>query len=114
MAMFNLFKSRAHAEVSPSELQALLQSGKAVLVDVREPDEFAAGHIDGALSMPLSGFQPSRLPQPAGKVVILTCAAGRRSAMALDKAAAARPDVTTHLAGGMSAWRSAGLPMVQG
>lgn len=112
--MFSLFKKASHAEVTPSELNDLLRSGRAVLVDVREADEFAAGHIDGALSMPLSGFQPSRLPQPADKIVILTCAAGRRSAMALDKAAGARPDVSTHLGGGMSAWRSAGLPMVQG
>ena len=112
--MFKLFKKPVHAEVSPSELHALLGAGKAVLVDVREADEFAAGHVDGALSMPLSGFQATRLPQPPGKIVILTCAAGRRSAMALDRAAAARPDVSTHLAGGMGAWRSAGLPMVQG
>lgn len=111
--MFSLFNKPSHAEVTPSELNDLLRSGKAVLVDVREADEFAAGHVDGALSMPLSGFQPSRLPQLADKMVILTCAAGRRSAMALDKAAAARPDVATHLGGGMGAWRSAGLPMVQ-
>lgn len=112
--MFSLFKKRSHTEVSPSELNELLGSGKAVLVDVREVDEFARGHIDGALSMPLSTFQATNLPDPADKVVVLTCAAGRRSAMALDKAAAARPDVSTHLAGGVGAWQSAGLPMVRG
>ena len=112
--MFNPFKKPSHAEVTPSELNALLRAGRVVLVDVREADEFAAGHIDGALSMPLSGFQATRLPNFAGKMVVLTCAAGRRSAMALDKAVAARPDVSTHLAGGMGAWRSAGLPIVRG
>ena len=112
--MFNLFRKSSHAEVGPGELNALLQAGKAVLVDVREADEFAAGHIAGAVSMPLSTFQPTHLPRPAGKMVILTCAAGRRSAMALDKAVHARPDVSTHLAGGMGAWCSAGLPIVRG
>lgn len=112
--MFSLFKKRSHTEVTPGELNALLRDGKAVLVDVREADEFARGHIDGALSMPLSSFQVTRLPDPADKMVVLACAAGRRSAMALDKAAAARPDVSTHLAGGMGAWHSAGLPMVRG
>ena len=50
--MFSLFKKRSHTEVTPGELNALLRDGKAVLVDVREADEFARGHIDGALSMP--------------------------------------------------------------
>ena len=61
--------------------------------------------------MPLSRFQPSRLPAD-GRQVILACAAGRRSMMALEKAAAARDDIDTHLAGGMAAWRAAGLPVV--
>lgn len=112
--MFKLFGGRAHQEVDPTGLAAMLADGSALVVDVREPDEFASGHIAGALSMPLSSFQASKLPTASGKTIVLTCAAGRRSAMALDKAGAARPDVATHLAGGMGAWRMAGLPVVRG
>lgn len=111
--MLSLFRRPAHKEVTPRALAAMLAAGEAILVDVREADEFASGHVAGALSMPLSRFQASALPA-GGKPVILTCAAGRRSAMALDKAAAGRPDIDTHLAGGMGAWRAAGLPVVTG
>ena len=112
--MFNPFRKSRHTELSASALSAMLAEGSALVVDVREADEFAAGHIPGALSMPLSAFQPSRLPAAAGKTIVLNCAAGRRSAMALDKCAAARPDIDTHLAGGVGAWRAAGLPLAQG
>ncbi|OJW24974.1 MAG: sulfurtransferase, partial [Sphingopyxis sp. 65-8] len=81
--MLSLFRRPAHKEVTPHALAAMLAAGEAILVDVREADEFASGHVAGALSMPLSRFQASALPA-GGKPVILTCAAGRRSAMALD------------------------------
>lgn len=113
--MLSLFRRSRYKEIPARELAGLLDQKRAVLVDVREADEFASGHIAGAISMPLSRFQPSRLPSrlPAdGRQVILACAAGRRSMMALEKAAAARDDIDTHLAGGMTAWRAAGLPVV--
>lgn len=108
MSFFGFGKS-AHREVTPAELDAMLRDGSAVVVDVREVDEFAAGHIPGAINMPLSGFQASQLPDPQGKTLVLNCAAGRRSAMALEKCATAQAAVDTHLAGGFGAWRAAGL-----
>ena len=59
-----------------------LREGAFVLVDVREPHEFAAGHIPGAVSHPLSSFDPSVLPE--GKRIVFSCAAGVRSARALE------------------------------
>ena len=109
--MLSLFRRSRYKEIPARELAGLLDQKRAVLVDVREADEFASGHIAGAISMPLSRFQPSLLPAD-GRQVILACAAGRRSMMALEKAAAARDDIDTHLAGGMTAWRAAGLPVV--
>ena len=100
-----------HPEVTAQELEAMLRSGDAVVVDVREVDEFAAGHIPGAVNMPLSTFQPSRLPDTAGKRLILTCLGGKRSAMALDKCGVAETEVDTHLAGGFGAWQAARLPI---
>jgi len=104
-------KQIRHREVTVSELAALLRTGDALVVDVREPEEFSGGHIPGAINMPLSQFRPSQLPDPGEKLQVLNCAAGRRSAMALDKCAAVRAEIDTHLAGGFGAWRSAHLPV---
>ena len=111
--MFGLFGKSKHQEVSAPELNAMLADGKALVVDVREVDEFAAGHIPGAINMPLSTFQASKLPDSGGKTIILSCAAGGRSAQALNKCAQAQAAVDTHLAGGFGAWRAAGLPIAR-
>ncbi|WP_374409715.1 rhodanese-like domain-containing protein [Novosphingobium colocasiae] len=108
--MFGFGKAK-HKEISAHELADLLSAGKAVVVDVREANEFADGHIPGAVNMPLSSFQPSRLPSPEGKVVVLNCLGGKRSGMALDKCSVAQDVVDTHLAGGFGAWSAAGLPV---
>lgn len=105
------FGKAKHPEVSAQELEAMLAKDAAVVVDVREVDEFAAGHIPGAINMPLSAFQPSKLPDTAGKKLVLTCLGGKRSGMALDKCGVAQAAVDTHLAGGFGAWESAGLPV---
>ncbi|MBN8500584.1 MAG: rhodanese-like domain-containing protein [Sphingomonadales bacterium] len=107
------FGRKAHREVSAQELAALLETGKAVVVDVREVDEFASGHIPGAVNIPLSVFQPSRLPAAEGKLLVLSCLGGKRSAMALDKCANAERVVDTHLAGGFGAWQAARLPVAR-
>ncbi len=109
--MFGFGKRSAHREVTAQELAAMVQDGAALVVDVREVDEFASGHSPGAINMPLSTFQASRLPDPGDKVLVLNCLGGKRSAMALDKCAMAQASVDTHLAGGFGAWASAGLPV---
>lgn len=105
------FGKSAHREISAQELDAMLRAGQALVVDVREVDEFASGHIPGAINMPLSTFQPSRLPAADDKTVVLSCLGGKRSAMALAKCANARSAVDTHLAGGFGAWQAARLPI---
>jgi rhodanese-related sulfurtransferase len=105
------FGRKQHRELTPRQLDSLIQQGRALVVDVREMDEFSAGHIPGAINMPLSAFRASQLPDPGEKLLVLNCAAGRRSAMALDKCATARAEIDTHLAGGFGAWRAAGLPV---
>ncbi|WP_447932488.1 rhodanese-like domain-containing protein [Sphingopyxis fribergensis] len=112
--MLSLFRRPRYKEIPAQELADLLARKGAILVDVREADEFAAGHVAGAHSMPLSRFRARALPTDGDKQLILMCAAGRRSAMALEKAAAVRSDIDTHLAGGLAAWRAAGLPVVAG
>ncbi|MCK9544018.1 MAG: rhodanese-like domain-containing protein [Novosphingobium sp.] len=100
-----------HNEITPLELDGLIRAGEALVVDVREPDEYARGHIPGAVNVPLSAFQPSLLPQANGKRLVLNCLGGKRSGMALDKCTAAQQAVDTHLAGGFEAWRTARLPV---
>ena len=105
------FGKAKHREVTAGELEAMLRDGQAMVVDAREPDEFVAGHIPGAVNMPLSSFQPSRLPHPGDKQLVLNCLGGKRSGMALDKCGVAQAAVDTHLAGGFGAWQAAGLPV---
>jgi rhodanese-related sulfurtransferase len=112
--MFGFGKSAKHREIGPAELKALLDQGQALVIDVREPEEFAAEHIAGAVNLPLSSFDPARLPAADGKTVILQCAGGKRSGMALDRCAEAQAAIDTHLAGGLGAWKSAGLPVERG
>lgn len=112
--VFGFGKSRPqHREIAASELAAMVEANQALVIDVREVDEFAAGHIPGAVNMPLSTFQPSRLPDAGGKTMVLNCLGGKRSGMALDKCQAAQASVEAHLAGGFNAWQAAGLPVVR-
>lgn len=112
--MFRFWKGSAHREIGPHELDAMLRQGEALVVDVREPGEFRSGHIAGAINLPLSRFSADALPDSKGRQVVLQCAAGRRSGMALNRCAKAQVAVDTHLRGGLGAWQAAGLPLVRG
>jgi rhodanese-related sulfurtransferase len=93
-------------DIGHDELQRALDKGSAVVVDVREPYEFAAGHIAGALNLPMSSFRPGDLPQ--GKPVALICQSGGRSAAALRASIGAGRADARHYPGGMSGWRALG------
>ncbi|MXQ10037.1 rhodanese-like domain-containing protein [Microvirga makkahensis] len=86
-----------------------LQDGSILLVDVRELHEYAAGHIPGSISHPLSSFDPASLPN--GKRIVFSCAAGVRSVRALEFAQAAGLDIHEHYRGGFKDWVSAGEPV---
>ncbi len=112
--MFGFGKAANINEIGATQLQALLATDSAVVIDVREPDEFAAEHISGATNLPLSRFAPALLPDPGARTIVLQCAGGKRSAMALGRCKDARAAIDTHLAGGLAAWKAAGLPTVRG
>lgn len=112
--MFGFGKTKAHREVDAQTLKEMLADGSALLVDVREPDEFAVEHIKGAVNAPLSSFAPRDVPKAAGKTIVLQCAGGKRSGLALDRCASAQSNIDTHLAGGIGAWKAAGLPVERG
>jgi rhodanese-related sulfurtransferase len=94
--------------ISPQEAAARLESG-AVLIDVREADEFQNIHAVGATLIPLSEFTDRYSEMPQDKEIILICAGGVRSAQAAQYAAE-RGYKTTNLEGGTNAWVAAGLP----
>jgi rhodanese-related sulfurtransferase len=99
--------------VTLSELKQGLSDGSIVLVDVREPHEFAAGHIPGSTLNALQSFDPRALPSPVpGKRIVLSCRSGNRSVTALRLVQeAGRDDIRAHFGGGMLAWERAGEPV---
>ncbi|NJK46417.1 MAG: rhodanese-like domain-containing protein [Pleurocapsa sp. SU_196_0] len=98
--------------VNPQEAQSRLQNG-AVLVDVRERDEFEAARVAGATLIPLSEFGERYTELPQGQEIVLICAGGVRSARAAEYAASHGYTVT-NLEGGINAWAAAGLPVETG
>ncbi|PWB82477.1 MAG: sulfurtransferase [Methylocystaceae bacterium] len=103
-------------DISLPELKSGLADGSIALVDVREADEYAAGHIEGALFNPLSKFDPAKLPAPTpDKKIVIYCRSGRRSVSAMEQARLfGRRDVDTHFGGGILAWLKAGEKVVEG
>ena len=93
------------------EVKRGLEDGSIVLVDVREPHEFAAGHIPGAVSHPLSTFDPTALPVEEGRRIVFSCASGVRSMRAIEFAQAAGLDLREHYKGGFKEWSAAGEPV---
>ena len=98
-------------EFAPAEVKAKLDACEIVLIDVREPREFGTERIPGALNFPLSTFDAACLPA-GGKPVVLHCGVGKRSAMAAQKCFEGGAGEATHMAGGLAAWKEAGLPLI--
>ncbi len=98
-------------DLTIDEVKQGLEDGSIVLVDVREPHEFAAGHIPNSVSHPLSSFDPDALPVGEGKRIVFSCASGVRSLRAIEFAQAAGLDVREHYKGGFKEWSAAGEPV---
>jgi rhodanese-related sulfurtransferase len=95
--------------VSFGDLEEAVGTNAWTVVDVREPHEFAAGHIPNAVNAPMSSFDPGELPE--GKPVVLVCQSGGRSRNALNKARSVGRDDVRHFAEGMNGWRSHNGPV---
>lgn len=102
----------ASRDLAPAELARWMAERAILLIDVREPDEYAAERIHGALLFPLSTFDPRALPDTGASKIVFQCGSGMRSAKALAAADAARLATAGHLAGGIKAWKDAGLPTI--
>ena len=87
-----------------------LDKREAILVDVREPEEYANLHICGATLIPLASIEKGKLPKLGKKKLILHCQLGKRGGMACEKLLLADPDMEVYnLEGGIIGWQRAGL-----
>lgn len=95
----------------------LLQQG-AVMIDVREPDEWLAGHVPNAIHVPLGRIQSQGIAALAqalqgkeAEPVLMFCRSGGRSGMACDLLQSALGERAVNVRGGIMAWAAAGLPL---
>ena len=98
-------------KLSPQQVRERIDTGLAVLVDIREADEFARSHVKGAQSQPLSTWEKAHLSIDPDADVIFTCRSGMRTAGACDRLAARVNGDAFVLDGGLDAWAKAGLPV---
>ena len=99
-------------ETSPADAGAKLNSGEAVIVDVRDKDEWDEGHIPGALHMSRGTIEldiEEKVPDP-NAMIICHCGGGGRSALATESLQKMGYKNARSMAGGFKAWKAAGLP----
>jgi rhodanese-related sulfurtransferase len=100
-------------EVTPQRTRELLDGGAAVVVDVREPHEREAGHIEGTRHIELERLSAQAATLPQDQPVVFHCRLGARSAMAAQAFRAAGFDAWS-MAGGLQRWSDEGLPIAGG
>lgn len=95
-------------DVDARTLNSWLEQGEALLIDVREPAEHATEHTSGARLLPLSTFDPTRVPREPGQKVVVHCVMGMRSGQAGQKLLDAGFVTIYNFRGGVQAWKDAG------
>jgi rhodanese-related sulfurtransferase len=99
---------RVH-NLTPEDVARGLADGRILLVDVREENEVAVERYPAAVVVPLSSFDPAQIPDPQDRQVVFACRSGRRSVTASLAAQEQGYPYDAHLAGGILAWKAAGL-----
>ena len=97
-------------EVTPQRTKELLDAGEALVVDVREPYERDAGHIEGSRHIELERLSSEAESLPKDQTIVFHCRLGARSAMAAQAFKAAGFDAWS-MAGGLERWHEEGLPV---
>jgi len=100
--------------VNVTEAKRKIDAGEAIVVDVRQPDEWNQGHIAGAKLIPLGALSSGLSSLPRDKEVLLVCRSGNRSSVAQGLLARAGFSSAINVEGGMIAWQRHGLPMKVG
>lgn len=99
------------ASITPQQAAALVENEKAVLIDVREPEEFIALHIPGAKFAPLSVLPLLPMEEDRDRPAIFFCNYGNRTKEATTVLASRGYTATYYLDGGIQAWKTANLPV---
>jgi len=113
MLFWPVLKGASGGSLTPAAAVQLINREKAVLIDVCEATEYAAGHVGGAKNIPLSQLE-QKLPgavKNKALPVILVCQSGMRSNRAVAIAKKLGYEQAQSLAGGLGAWKAANLPV---
>ena len=113
MLLWPVLKGATGGGLDPAGAVQLINRERAVVVDVSEPDEFAAGHIGGAKNVPFGQLEKKLTETVKNKTlpVILVCATGTRSNRALTAVKKLGYEQAQALGGGLKAWKDANLPI---
>ncbi len=113
MLLWPVLQGAASTGLSAAAAVQLINREKAVVVDISEPAEFAAGHVGGAKNVPLAELEAKLAATVKNKTLplILVCQSGTRSARAVLTAKKLGYEQAQSLAGGLAAWKTANLPV---
>jgi rhodanese-related sulfurtransferase len=105
----------AGRRATPLQVTQLMNRGKTTVIDVRNADEFAGGHLRDAKNIPLAdlGNRIGELEKSKNRTVVVVCQSGARSEKAVRQLAAAGFADVWSLDGGVAAWQAAGLPVTK-
>ena len=113
MLLWPVLKGSGGGRLDPAAAVQLINRERAVVVDVSEPEEFAAGHIGGAKNVPVGELEKKLTATVKNKTLplILVCATGARSSRALAEVKKLGYEQAQALGGGLKAWKDANLPV---
>ena len=113
MLFWPQIKGAAGGTLTPAGAVQLINREKAAVVDVSEPDEYAAGHVNNSKNVPFSQLDEKLAGQVKNKELplILVCTSGARSNRAVAVAKKLGFANVQSMAGGLKAWREANLPL---
>lgn len=103
----------AKLTVTPQDAKAAIDRGALRVIDVREPSEYAAGHIPQGELVPLGTLREAAANWPREKPILVHCQAGRRGETARQALVGLGFKSVVNLKGGFGAWTAAGLPSVK-
>ena len=110
-----LFAQKKRAKtLSPAAAVEMINHEEAVVIDLRDPEIFRAGHIIDAICTPADDFSQKRMEKYKSKPLIIVCARGIQSAALATKLREQGFVTPMVLAGGIAAWQTASLPLVKG
>ena len=110
-----LGRNNAEADTTPQDVATRLQQGENLLIlDVRQPDEYQAGHVPGSTLVPLDQLALRLDELPRDRPIVAMCRSGNRSGVAAGLLKRAGFTNVANLKGGMIAWQKQGLPVERG